>query len=590
MTPAAHNEHAQPNSLADTLRQVAGTISSSLDLQEVLELVLEQVHTIIPYDMANIMLLDGNAAQVHISRGYEDPQAIERLRFNVREMPGLRQMMETHQPMVIPDTATDPHWVRIRPVKSIRSWISAPLLVRDQVIGFLGLDGLSAGYFSADQLAILSAFAHQAAIAIQNARLYEEAERRRQETETLREATLALSSALDRNQVIERILSQLQQVVPYDSASVQLLQGERLEIIGGRGFANLEELLGVSFPVEGDNPNREVMRTLKPFILEDAPAVYEAFAQEPFSQQGIRSWLGVPMLMGEQAVGMIALDRCQPRFYTKAHARLAQAFAQQAAIAIENARLYQGVQRRAAQLRTINEIGRHLATVLDPQELFQRAVSLIRETYHHYAVNICLLEEGELRLAAMDAGPDVHRVPPGYALDRSNGIMWWVVKHGEPLLVPDVNVEPRYAYYEGFPLTASELAVPIHLEGVSLGVLDVQSDRTNACDQIDMEMLTILADQLAVAIRTARLYQQERTGHRVAETLRRTSAVLGSTLDQQELLGLILEHWSNSRRSSIMIAPRYCCARMTPCESSPSGAGRSMRAPRDTPSNWRMPL
>jgi len=203
MTPAAHNEHAQPNSLADTLRQVAGTISSSLDLQEVLELVLEQVHTIIPYDMANIMLLDGNAAQVHISRGYEDPQAIERLRFNVREMPGLRQMMETHQPMVIPDTATDPHWVRIRPVESIRSWISAPLLVRDQVIGFLGLDGLSAGYFSADQLAILSAFAHQAAIAIQNARLYEEAERRRQETETLREATLALSSALDRNQVID---------------------------------------------------------------------------------------------------------------------------------------------------------------------------------------------------------------------------------------------------------------------------------------------------------------------------------------------------------------------------------------------------
>ena len=543
MTSASHNDDSQGNSpgLAETLRQVAGIISSSLDLQEVLEQVLEQVRTVVPYDMANIMLLEGDIARVRIGRGYEDPEAVEHLRFDVREVRGLRQMTETRQPMVILDTAADPDWVRIPPVEEIRSWMGVPLIVRNRVIGFLALDGLSPGRFGWEQASILSAFAHQAAIAIENARLYEEAQRRRQETETLREAALALSAALDRGQVIERILTQLQKVVPYDSASVQLLQGDKLEIIGGWGFPNLEELLGVSFPVEGDNPNREVMRTLKPFILEDAPAAYEAFAHEPHSQMGIHSWLGVPMLIGEQPVGVIALDRREPGFYTEEHARLAQAFAQQAAVAIENARLYEKVRQRAAQLRTINEIGRRLTTVLDPQELFQRAASLIRETYDHYAVNIFLLDEGELLLAAMAGDLAVPPMPPGYVLEKSKGITWWVVEHGEPLLVSDVSADPRFLYYEGYPRTASELAVPIRLEGEALGVLDVQSDRLNAYDQSDVELLTILADQLAVAIRTAHLYEQERTGRRVADTLRHTSTVLGSTLDLDELLRLILE-------------------------------------------------
>ena len=192
MTSPSHNDDSQGNSpgLAETLRQVAGIISSSLDLQEVLERVLEQVRTVVPYDMACVMLLDGDIARVRIGRGYEDPEAVERLRFDVREVRGLRQMTETRQPLVIPDTAADPDWVRIPPVEAIRSWMGVPLTVRGRVIGFLALDGLSPGRFGWEQASILSAFAHQAAIAIENARLYEEAQRRRQETETLREAAL----------------------------------------------------------------------------------------------------------------------------------------------------------------------------------------------------------------------------------------------------------------------------------------------------------------------------------------------------------------------------------------------------------------
>jgi diguanylate cyclase (GGDEF)-like protein/PAS domain S-box-containing protein len=184
-------------------------------------------------------------------------------------------------------------------------------------------------------------------------RAEEETQQRALEQETLRNAALALTMALDRNQVIERILLQLQQVVPYDSASVQLLRENRMEIVGGRGFSNLPDLLGVSFPLNGDNPNSEVIRTRAPFIVEDAPAVYKGFRKGPHRQTVIRSWMGVPMLIGERLVGMIALDKSEPGFYTQEHARLAEAFAAQAAIAIENARLFEESEERRVYLEGV---------------------------------------------------------------------------------------------------------------------------------------------------------------------------------------------------------------------------------------------
>jgi len=117
-------------------------------------------------------------------------------------------------------------------------------------------------------------------------------------------------------------------------------------------------LMGVYFPIGGNNPNSEVVRTGESFIVEDAPALYEGFRRPPHVQTKIHSWLGVPMLIGQRLIGMIALDKRELGFYTPEHARLAEAFAAQAAIAIENARLYEQAQRdaetRAMLLQEVN--------------------------------------------------------------------------------------------------------------------------------------------------------------------------------------------------------------------------------------------
>ncbi|HET92337.1 MAG TPA: GAF domain-containing protein, partial [Chloroflexi bacterium] len=227
----------------------------------------------------------------------------------------------------------------------------APVQWREEFLGVLLVEGDRP--FSKTDVELLHMLAAQAAVAIRNARLYEETERwaleqetRRWEADTLREAALALTADLNQEEVIERILAQLQKVVPYDSASVQLFQRDSplLELVGGRGFSNLDELLGATFdPMQDDNPNSQVVRTRSPFIVADALAEYAGFRRETHLGAGIRSWLGVPMLVGERLIGMIALDKREAGFYTAEHARLSEAFAAQAAVAIENARLHQQV-------------------------------------------------------------------------------------------------------------------------------------------------------------------------------------------------------------------------------------------------------
>ncbi|MDY7075512.1 MAG: GAF domain-containing protein [Chloroflexota bacterium] len=239
--------------------------------------------------------------------------------------------------------------------ENIRSYVSASLIAKGRLIGELNLGATSPGTFDEQQMEIVQQVADQLAVVIEHTRLFEAEQRRRREAETLRQTALALTTSLDRNQVIEHILIQLRQVVPYATASVQLLarsetgQSDRLEIVGGHGFPNLEGVLGVSFPTDGNNPNSDVIHRKAPLIIKDVRATaYETFQRIPRARH-IRSWLGVPMLVGERLVGMIALDEQEVDFYTEEHTRLAEAFAAQAAIAIENARLFEQAQQEIAE-------------------------------------------------------------------------------------------------------------------------------------------------------------------------------------------------------------------------------------------------
>ncbi len=514
---------AQRRREAETLRQITSVLASTLDLDQVLDLILEQLAQVIRYDSAAVFLLQNDRLVVTAGRGFPEPERVMGMSFTTQENTLFQHIQTTRAPLVLPDARADPRFFGRGGTHYVRGWMGIPLMVKDRIIGHVTVDSRQPNAFDNTDATLVQAFANQAAIAIENARLFEANERRWREAETLRAATQALSATLDLQQIFDLILSELQQVVPYDSASVQELKGERLEIIGGRGFPNLEELLGLSFDLSAaDHPNGQVIRTRAPLILGDAPTHYDEFHREPHAQAAIRSWLGVPLLFGDQVIGMITLDKRESGFYNEEHVRLALAYAAQAAIAVENARLFQTERAQAQRQAALSRLSADLAATLEVDQVCWRVVNGLHATLGYRFIGLFLLDQatGERVLAATvgwpTAPPVNWRLPPGHGL--SERPLW----DGQLHYSPDVSQEPSYVPGLG----GSEVDVPLKLGEQILGVLAVESAKTHDFDQHDFEVLTAAANQSAVAIQNARLYETQRQQADELARLHRASAPL----------------------------------------------------------------
>ncbi len=182
--------------LAEALRDSAAAMVSTLEPQVVMRRILDNVGRVVPHDSANIMLIEEGEARVVYWRGYA-PEAevyLRKLRLPL-DLPTLRAMIETGRPYLIPDTLADPKWIRMPQNAWVRSYVSAPLQTRAQVIGFLNLNSATPNFYTTDHAERLRAFADQAAIAIENAQLYDESLRYADQLERrVAERTAALQS------------------------------------------------------------------------------------------------------------------------------------------------------------------------------------------------------------------------------------------------------------------------------------------------------------------------------------------------------------------------------------------------------------
>jgi diguanylate cyclase (GGDEF)-like protein/PAS domain S-box-containing protein len=231
--------------------------------------------------------------------------------------------------------------VRLAGISPFTPIICLPLMVHEKFVGNLSV--LGPGLRKAD-IPAFSIFATQLAVAIDKARLFETVQRQAVEAETLRQAASVVNSALDLQHVLDRILTELNKVVYYDSVAVFFVEEDHLRIVALRGFPNPERFLNQIFPVE-DPLLQEVKESGGPLILFNAQEDprFEKWAGTEY----VHGWLGVPLFAHGNCIGFLTLDNRQAGAYNADTAKLALVFANQAAIAIENARLFEQVQRLA---------------------------------------------------------------------------------------------------------------------------------------------------------------------------------------------------------------------------------------------------
>jgi PAS domain S-box-containing protein len=348
-------ESSLQQAILETLRDLAPGLTGRRGLDEILQNLLVRVGALVGSVHAFVALTHERDPAISMRYG---TGAFET--HDVRTMAkgeGLvGQIWESRRPLVVDDY--DRWSARSARIDKdqFKSVAGVPLDVAGRTIGVLGVALVEVDRkFTERDVEMLQGIAEVVAVAIDNARLLEEETRTRNEAERLLAAAEAISGSLDLDEVLKTILEELRNVVPYDSASVQELRGGLLEIISGVGLEGVAVPGSMSFRLDDESiPNGQVMRDRVPLIVDDTTE-YPGFRKWVCSPSDIRSWLGVPLISGDEPLGMITLDKTEPHFYDQRHARLARAFCQQAALAIQNARLFSAVNRELAERKRVEE-------------------------------------------------------------------------------------------------------------------------------------------------------------------------------------------------------------------------------------------
>ena len=333
---------------------------------------------------------------------------------------------------------------------------------------------------------------------------------RSRELAALNKVATVVGRSLELDEVLAGALEATLEVMAVEAGGVYLLdeREEVLRLAAQRGLS-AEFVSGADRLQPGEGFSGQVVRTGEPLVVNDLSRD-QRLARDVMRREGLRSLIVVPLRSKAEVLGTLFVVTREECAFIDRDTRLLESIGQQVGLAVDNARLFDTVQRRAEQFRVIAEVGRQITSTLDTEAALVRLVQLIREAFRYYHVAIGLIEGDEVvyRFGAGELWDD-----PGFGFQPSRlkvgreGLSGWVAGSGDPLIVADVSREPRYVWMDG-SLTRSELIVPIRAKDEILGVLDVQSDRLNDFDEIDLVTMQSLADQAAVAIQNARLYEQ----------------------------------------------------------------------------------
>jgi PAS domain S-box-containing protein len=340
----------------ETLLAVTQVLGRTLSLEDTFETILTELRRVVPYDSCSVQVIQGDQLVIVGGRGLDDLGGMIGVGFDLEDEgnPGI-QVLRSKRPRVFGDVSQHPHFAsQLHGGGRIRGWIGAPMIVGDRAIGVISVDKFEPDFYDDELAGLATAFASQAAMAIERARLLEQERAARAQAETLRAAALSLGGTVDASETFDLILTELRKVVPCESATIQEVDGDELVIVAGQGYPDDEALLGVRYAVrEPGDPAYELVRRRETVIVGDVTRF--AHFEDPFGPGSIKSWMAVPLGAKDRLIGMLSVDSFEPDFYTTEHAETARAFAALAAAAIDKTRYVSDLE----QAREVAEAATH---------------------------------------------------------------------------------------------------------------------------------------------------------------------------------------------------------------------------------------
>jgi PAS domain S-box-containing protein len=490
------------------------------DLKSTLDPILSSTRQLVPYDVAEITLWD-EERQCCITQGWGGDEAY------ALEVGGAYCLDEGYtgwiarhrQALFIPDVQArrDVRPMVDTPEYPFRSYIGIPLQIRGCFVGTLELATYQKGAWSEHDLEVLQAVANQAAVAIENSRLYDQMRRRASELASLAAISATISESLELEHVLQAIASAVLELAGCQRSAIFVLdevkQVLRLAICQGLS----EEYAAQSQVLTLEHGGRaHAVATGKPLIISDVQADSGLLAFAPMALgEGFRAFADLPLRRAGRVMGMLSAMFVDPHRFSDTEVELLTTLADQAAIAIENARLYtqtdeelrrrvealSGLQRVSREINATLDLGRILRLVLEEAMRLSQAtcgaIVLHEAKSDELRLEVCAgySEAEDARIRAVLQTPEAH---PGLA---------GVLHANQSLLIADATTEGGEAGIRSG--TGSELVVPIFYEESLAGLILLESNERGAFDQGVLEFVEGLSAQAATAIGNAQRFQEQ---------------------------------------------------------------------------------
>lgn len=442
--------------------------------------------------------------------------------FPVDRFPALVRVIEKKQPLTqyINAPEVDPAELAYLQENKIASAITLPMVVKGTTIGIIELKSPDQEInISQDEINLAMTLANQAAAAIENARLFQEAQKRTEELSLLNKIVTEVSSALNLKESLETVAHEIHNIANALHVGVALLDDEKKNLVLSADYPGKDEDLGLTIPLQENDTSSEVLETQKPIVIQDIehnPRM--AAIREVMLQRGTHSLVIFPVLSGKDSIGTVGVDFSEPfAELSSEQINLIQTILLQAGTAIETARLFDQTKEAERTLKRQNdymtaaaEVGRLVTETLDMDILFRRAVNLLCEHFGYYHASIFINEEAGLNTVVRESTGEAGREMKEreHALEvGSQSVVGNATGKGIAFVVNDVRDNPDHRPNPLLPETRAEAAIPLKIGRRIIGAIDLQSTEVGAFNEEDVAVLQILADQFATAIDNARSYK-----------------------------------------------------------------------------------
>jgi PAS domain S-box-containing protein len=533
-----------------TLLESARVLSSSLKPREVLATLMEVVGRQLNVNSVALWTIEEDGVLLPSAMVGIEQDVVRTMRVPIGQ--GLTgYVAAAGQPLVVTDV--EGHGGSIYPSfnreNQLVSFLGVPVVYHERIVGVLTAMTKQRREFSPDEVQLLAGMADQAAIALENAQLFEERERRIAALTTLNRIGQTINATLELDELLKALHRGISEVLDTSESFIAL-------------YDAATQIL--SFPIDWSNGQPEPQAQtvlvgsgaapLSSKVILERQALLLRTPQDVLAiadQAPCGSWVGVPITQGENVLGIIAAHSAEPNAYDDDDLRFLTTVASQAATAIANARLFAERERRLREVSAIKDIGSAVTSTLDLQNVLERLHAELGRVIDVSTSSVGLYNAEQNVLTytiAYDSGARVQFLPQ--RIDE--GVNRWAIMHRQPLLI---GTEEEYQAFDNVPRSddgarsperrgQSYLIVPIISGEDVLGVINIQSYEQHAFNQDDVRFVSTVANQAAVAINNARLFQER--GRRIEElaTFNEIGQQLSAVARLDELLDLIYRQTS----------------------------------------------